>query len=139
MKVVSKQKVISDVEPRGSYNCVMNVVITDKRNGQIVRKTNNTPKNPGMNGKQFHVQTPQDIHHILKEATIFSEMDMGWGFTNLFKMSSPKTRRYSWQNKDYREWREFILTLQHPVVHSTVKLEKSLQLFKVSQTCMIIY
>ena len=73
------------MEPRGSYNCVMNVVITDKRNGQIVRKTNNTPKNPGMNGKQFHVQTPQDIHHILKEATIFSEMDMGWGFTNLFK------------------------------------------------------
>ena len=127
------------MEPRGGYSCVMNVVITDKRNGQIGMNINNTPKNPGMKRKQFHVQTPQDIHHNLKEATIFSEIEMGWDSTNLLKMSSPKTRVYSRHKKGYRDWTDFNLTLQHPVeleklkLENTVKLEKFLLLLEVSQ------
>ena len=78
-----KQGVITDVDPRNSYDCVMNVVITDKKNGQIRMNIDNTPRNPGMQRTKFHVQTPQEIRHELKEATVFSEMDMGWGFHQL--------------------------------------------------------
>jgi len=45
--------------------------------------TDNTPQNPGMQRTKFHVQTPQEIRHELKEATVFSEMDMGWGYHQL--------------------------------------------------------
>lgn len=40
----------------------------------------NTPRNQGMKRSKFHVQFPQEIRHELKEAKIFSKMDMGWGF-----------------------------------------------------------
>ena len=78
-----EQGVITDVDPRDSYDCVMNVVITDKKNGQIRMNIDNTPQNPGMQRTKFHVQTPQEIRHELKEAKVFSEMDMGWGFHQL--------------------------------------------------------
>ena len=62
----------------------MNVVITDKSNGQIRMNIDNTPpRNVGMKRTRFHVQTPQEIRHDLKEAKIFSEMDMGWGYHQL--------------------------------------------------------
>lgn len=40
----------------------------------------NTPQNPGLKRTKFHVQTPQEIRHELKEAKFFSEMDMGWAY-----------------------------------------------------------
>ena len=75
-----KQDVIEDVDPKDNYDCVMNVVVTDKKNGSIRMNIDNTPLNHGMKRTKFHVQTPQEIRHDLKEAKIFSEMDMGWGY-----------------------------------------------------------
>ena len=46
----------------------MNVVITDKKEGAIRMNIDNTPRNPGMKRTKFHVQTPQEIRHDLKEA-----------------------------------------------------------------------
>ena len=43
----------------------------------------NTPLNPGMQRTKYHIQTPQEIRHELKEAKVFSEMDMGFGFHHL--------------------------------------------------------
>ena len=43
----------------------------------------NTPLNPGMKRTKYHIQTPQEIRHELKEANVYSEMDMGWGFHHL--------------------------------------------------------
>ena len=83
LEFLRTQGVISDVDPRESYDCVMNVVITDKSNGQIRMNVDNTPRNVGMKRTRFHVQTPQEIRHDLKEAKIFSEMDMGWGYHQL--------------------------------------------------------
>ena len=83
LNFLRKEKVITDVDPRKSYDCVMNVVITDKANGQIRMNIDNTPRNPGMKRTKFHVQTPQEIRHELVEAEVFSEMDMGWGFHQL--------------------------------------------------------
>ena len=56
-----KQNVINDVNPRRSYDCVTNVVITDKKNGQIRMNIDNTPRNPGMKKTRFNVQTPHEI------------------------------------------------------------------------------
>ena len=42
-----------------------------------------TPWNPGMKRTKFHVQTPQEIRHDLKEAQVFTELDMGWAFHQL--------------------------------------------------------
>ena len=61
-----EQEVITDVDPRNSYDCVMNVVITDKSQGQIRMNIDNTPRNPGLKRTKFHVQTPQEIRHELK-------------------------------------------------------------------------
>ena len=80
LQFLRKQGVITDVDPRKSYDCVMNVVITDKTNGDIRMNVDNTPRNPGLKRTKFHVQTPQEIRHELKEAKIFTEMDMGWAY-----------------------------------------------------------
>ena len=53
------QEVITDVDPRNHYECVMNVVITDKKEGAIRMNIDNTPRNPGMKRTKFHVQTPR--------------------------------------------------------------------------------
>ena len=70
------------MDPREAYECIMNVVITDKKQGAIRMNIDNTPRNPGMKRSKFHVQTPQEISHDLKEAKVFSEMDMRWATTN---------------------------------------------------------
>ena len=60
----------------------MNVLMV-KKNGHIRKNTDNTPRNPAMKRAKYHVQTPQEIHHKLKEATVFSEADIGWDFHQL--------------------------------------------------------
>jgi len=80
LQFLREQGVITDVDPRKSYDCVMNVVITDKANSNIRMNIDNTPRNPGLKRTKFHVQTPQEIRHELKEAKIFTEMDMGWAY-----------------------------------------------------------
>ena len=80
LRFLREQGVITDIDPRKSYDCVMNVVITDKAQGQIRMNIDNTPRNPGLKRTKFHVQTPQEIRHELKEAKIFTEMDMGWAY-----------------------------------------------------------
>ena len=80
LQFLREQAVITDVDPRKSYDCVMNVVITDKSQGQIRMNIDNTPRNPGLKLTKFHVQTPQEIRHELKEARVFTEMDMGWAY-----------------------------------------------------------
>ena len=72
--------VIEDVDPKEIHDCVLNTVITEKANGEIRMNIDNTPLNPGMLRTKYHIQTPQEIRHELKEATVFSEMDMGWGY-----------------------------------------------------------
>ena len=83
LNFLREQGVITDVDPREAFECIMNVVITDKKGGDIRMNIDNTPRNPGMKRSKFHVQTPQEIRHELKEATVFSEMDMGWGYHQL--------------------------------------------------------
>ena len=77
LKFLREQKVITDVDPRNPYECVMNVVITDKKEGNIRMNIDNTPRNPGMKRTKYHVQTPHEIRHDLKEAKVFTEIDMG--------------------------------------------------------------
>ena len=80
LKFLREQGVITDVDPRTPYQCIMNVVITDKKQGNIRMNIDNTPRNPGTRRAKYHVQTPHEIRHDLKEAKIFSEMDMGWAY-----------------------------------------------------------
>ena len=40
--------VITDMDPRKSYDFVMNVVITNKKSGDIGMNIDDTPMNPGM-------------------------------------------------------------------------------------------
>ena len=75
LEFLCNEGVVTDVDPRKSYDCVMNVVITDKWNGNIHMNIDNTPMNAGMKQTKFH-----EIRHELKKAKIFSEMDMGWGY-----------------------------------------------------------
>ena len=55
LQFLREQGVITDVDPRKSYDCVMNVVITDKSQGQIRMNIDNTPRNPGLKRTKFHV------------------------------------------------------------------------------------
>ena len=87
-----KEGVIRDVDPNESYECVLNVVITDKKGGNIRMNIDNTPMNPGLKRTRMHVQTPQEIRHKLKEAQVFTEMDMGWGYHQLEIDETAKNR-----------------------------------------------
>ena len=92
LQFLREQGVITDADPTKSYDCVMNVVITDKKDGNIRMNIDNTPQNPGMKRTKFHVQTPQEIRHELKEAKIFTEMDMGWAYHQLETDESTRKR-----------------------------------------------
>ena len=81
LEFLREEDVIEDVDPKESYDCVMNVVITDKKApGEIRMNIDNTPWNEGMKRTKYHVQTPQEIRHELRNAKVFSEMDMGYGY-----------------------------------------------------------
>ena len=83
LQFLREQGTITDISPSESnaYKCVMNTVITDKKDSDQIRMNlDTTPWNPGMKRTKFHVQTPQEIRHELKEAEIFTEMDMGWAY-----------------------------------------------------------
>ena len=58
-RFILKEKVITDVDPRDPYECIMNEVITNKKQGSIRMNIHNTPRNPGMKRTKYHVQTPQ--------------------------------------------------------------------------------
>ena len=83
LQFLRTQGVISDVDPRNSYECIMNVVITDKKDGNIRMNVDASPMNPGLKRSKIHVETPQEIRHELKSAQVFSEFDMGWGYHQL--------------------------------------------------------
>ncbi len=83
LQFLREQGAITDVDSSDTHECVMNTVITDKVNGDIRMNIDCTPLNPFMKRTKFHVQTPQEIRHELKEATVFTEVDMGWAFHQL--------------------------------------------------------
>ena len=83
LRFLRQQKVITDADPRKTYDCIMNVVITDKKAGQIRMNIDAVPMNKGLTRSKFHVQTPQEIRHDMKAAQVFSEFDMGWGYHQL--------------------------------------------------------
>ena len=81
---LKEEGIITDVDPRKSYDCVMNTVITDKSTpGEIRMNIDSTPQNPGMKRTKYHVKTPQEVRHDLDGAVIYSEMDMGMGYHQL--------------------------------------------------------
>ena len=61
LEFLREQGVITDVDPRETYECIMNVVITDKKQGAIRMNIDNTPRNPGMKRTKFHIQAPHEI------------------------------------------------------------------------------
>ena len=62
----------------------MNAVITEKNTpGELRMNIDATPINPGMRRTKYHVKTPQEARHDLEGSTVFSEMDMGFGFHQL--------------------------------------------------------
>jgi hypothetical protein len=83
LKFLREEDVIEDVDPNNTYDCILNVVITDKNDGDIRMNIDATTLNEGMSRTKYHIQTAQEIRHELKEATMFSEMDMGWGYHQL--------------------------------------------------------
>lgn len=92
LQFLREQGAITDVDPKKAYECVMNTVITDKKDDNIRMNLDTTPWNPGMKRTKFHVQTPQEIRHELKEAGVFSEVDMAWAFHQLGTDESTKER-----------------------------------------------
>ena len=84
LQFLREQGVIEDVDPTITHKCVLNVVVTEKKAKDEIRMNiDNTPLNKGITRTKYHIQTPQEIRHDLKEAKIFSEMDMGHGYHQL--------------------------------------------------------
>ena len=88
-----EEGVITDVDPRQPYDCVLNVVITDKATpGEIRMNVDSVPMNGGMQRTKFHVKQPQEVRHSLQGARVFSEMDMSMGFHQLPLAEESKNR-----------------------------------------------
>ena len=117
-----KKSVIKDVNPRGNYDCVRDVVLTDKKNGHIRMNIDNKPKNPVMKRANYHVQTPQKIRLELKEATRFSEVDLGWAFHQLFldKESKNKSVFQTHEELHYMERLYISPTVASGILHGEV-------------------
>ena len=81
LKFLRSQNIISDVDPKKSFDCVMNAVIT--RQERWIHSNEHRQRNPGMQRTQYHIQMPQEIRHELKKANFFKDMYMGHGYHQL--------------------------------------------------------
>ena len=74
-------EIIEDVAPSEPIDCMLNVVISEKKvAGDIRMNIDARPLNVGAKHTMYHVTTPQEVRHLLDGATVFSEMDMGNGY-----------------------------------------------------------
>ena len=82
----------------------------------------NKPKNPVMKRANYHVQTPQKIRLELKEATRFSEVDLGWAFHQLFldKESKNKSVFQTHEELHYMERLYISPTVASGILHGEV-------------------
>ena len=81
LELMEKEGAIEPVDPREEVDCTMNVVITDKKtSGQIRMNIDATPINAGIKMTKYHIPTAGEVRHALEGATVFSELDMGYGF-----------------------------------------------------------
>lgn len=72
---------IEDVDPSEDCPWISNVVITHKKQaGQIRMNIDMQQPNRAIKRTKTHVQTVQEMRHMLKKATRFSELDMKHGF-----------------------------------------------------------
>ena len=74
LSMMRQEGAIEDVNPREAVDCVMNVVITDKKEaGQIRMNVDATPINKGIKMTKYHVQTAAEVRHALDGAKVFSD------------------------------------------------------------------
>ena len=72
LDMMRKEGTIEDVNPREPLDCVMNVVITDKKeSGQIRMNIDGTPLNKGRKMTKYHVKTAAEVRHELEGAAVF--------------------------------------------------------------------
>ena len=116
-------RIITDIDPRETYDSVMNTVITEKVTpGEIRLNIDSMPQNPGMRRTKYHVKTPQEVRHDLDGVTVFSEMDMGCGFHQLpfSKGSKEKSIFQTHEGIHYMERLYFRPTSSSGIFHSEV-------------------
>ena len=81
LRKLKAEDIIEDVDPAEPVDCVLNIVVSEKKTeGAIRMNIDARPLNVGAKHTKYHVTTPQEVHHQLQGATVFSEMDMGNGF-----------------------------------------------------------
>ena len=95
LKFLLANDVIEDVDPSEINDCFRNVVITEKTSGDIKMNIENTPINPGMLRTKYHIQTPQEIRHDLKVATIFMKCTWGGDYTKYYSKRTLKKKVFS--------------------------------------------
>ena len=71
---------IVDVDPREPIDCILNIALSEKKNIDIRRNIDARPLNKGAKMTRYHITTPQEVRHQIKEAKFFSKLDMGHGF-----------------------------------------------------------
>ena len=81
LQKLKSEDIIDDVAPSEPIDCVLNVLISEKKAaGDIRMNIDARPLNVGAKHTKYHVTTPQEVRHLLDGATVFSEMDMGNGY-----------------------------------------------------------
>ena len=81
LELILKEGAKEPVDPREEDDCTMKVVITDKKtSGQIRMCIDATHINAGIEMTKYHIPTAGEVRHALEGATVFSELDICYGF-----------------------------------------------------------
>ena len=80
LQKLREEGVLEDVDPREPIDCILNIALSEKKNGDIRMNIDARPLNKGAKMTRYHITTPQEVRHNIKDARYFSELDMGHGF-----------------------------------------------------------
>ena len=104
LQQLTREGIIEDVHPAEPVDCILNLSISEKKTkGAIRMNIDARPLNKGAKHTKYHVPLPQEVRHQLEEARVFTELDMGNGFTR-----SPSTTPHTVSSsliRDCTEWR----------------------------------
>ena len=73
--------VIEDVDSRETIDCILNVALSERKNKDIRMNIDARPLNEGAKMPRNHITTPQEIHHQIRGAKFYTEMDIGQYWT----------------------------------------------------------
>ena len=123
LQFLRDQKAMIDIDPSDSqtYDCVMNTVITDKKDDQIRMNLDTTPWNPGMKRQSSMYKLHRRFDTSYRRRKYLPRWIWVGSITNFQLMKRPRTDQYSRPTRGSTGWKCCTSDQQHRAASSTTQ------------------